>query len=154
MSAQQDAERISDRELVSSRIIHAPSARVFNHWSNPELFAKWWVPAGAPITLSVCEMDVRTGGSYRLSFRAGDQNAEFFGRYLEVMPPARLVWTNEEFGEAGMTVTTVTFQEHREGTFVTVHDLYPSKEALDEAINAGSVGAMPLQLKQLGDAVA
>jgi uncharacterized protein YndB with AHSA1/START domain len=149
MKYQTKAERKSDRELVSSRIINGPSRLVFEAWANPELFKEWWVPKSAPITLVTCEMDVRTGGTYRLVFRAGDQSAEFFGQYIEVTPYSRLVWTNEEGGGETATRTTVTFEEINGTTLVTVHDLYPTKEALDDAIATGSSGAMPEQLEQL-----
>ncbi len=122
---------------------------MFEAWTNPDLFKKWWVPKSAPITLASCQMDVRTGGTYRLVFSAGGQTAEFFGKYLEVTPPTRLVWTNDEGGADAATITTVTFEEVNGATFVTVHDLYPSKEALDEALATGSSGAMPEQLAQL-----
>lgn len=149
MKHQTNAERKSARELVSSRLINGPQQLVFEAWSNPELFKKWWVPKSAPITLQSCEMDVRTGGKYRLVFAAGGQSAEFFGKYLEVTPYTRLVWTNDEGGAEAATITTVTFEEINGATLVTVLDLYPSKEALDEAISTGSSGAMPEQLEQL-----
>jgi uncharacterized protein YndB with AHSA1/START domain len=149
MKNQTNAERKSGRELVFSRIINGPSRLVFEAWTNPELFKKWWVPKSAPMTLVSCEMDVRTGGTYRLVFSAGGQSAEFFGKYLEVTPPSRLVWTNDEGGADAATITTVTFEEVSGTTLVSVHDLYPSKEALDEAIATGSSGAMPEQLEQL-----
>lgn len=146
---QQSAERTSDRELVSSRIINGPPPLVFEAWTNSNLFKKWWVPQGAPIKLVSCEMSVRTGGNYRLAFAAGDQTMEFFGKYLEVTPNTRIVWTNEEGGADAATITTVTFEEVKGVTFLTVNDLYPSKEALDEALATGSSGAMPEQLEQL-----
>ena len=149
MKNQTNAERKSERELVSSRIINGPSRLVFEAWTNPELFKKWWVPKSAPMTLVSCEMDVRTGGTYRLVFSAGGQSAEFFGKYLEVTPHSRLVWTNDEGGVDAATITTVTFEEVNGTTLVSVHDLYPSKEALDDAIATGSSGAMPEQLEQL-----
>ena len=138
-------ERKSDRELVVSRVIHGPSRLVFEAWSNPEVFKKWWVPKSAPMKLISCAMDVRTGGTYRLVFSVGEQNAEFFGKYLEVNPYSRLVWTNEEGGADAATITTVTFEEVNGGTLVIVHDRYPSKGALDEAIATGSSGALPEQ---------
>ncbi len=149
MKNQTNAERKSVRELVSSRIINGPPRLVFEAWSNPELFKKWWVPKSFPITLVSCEMDVRTGGTYRLGFSADGQTAEFFGKYLEVTPYSRLVWTNEEGGVDAATITTVTFEEVNGATLVVVTDLYPSKEALDDAIATGSSGAMPEQLEQL-----
>ncbi len=149
MKNQKNAERTSDQELVSSRIISAKPHLVFEAWCKPELFKKWWVPKSFPITLVSCEMDVRTKGSYRLTFSAGDQTAEFFGTYLEVTPHSRLVWTNEEGGADSANITTVTFEDINGATLVTVTDLYPSKAALDEALVTGSSGAMPEQLEQL-----
>ncbi len=144
-----EAERKSDRELVASRIINGPSNLVFEAWVKPELFKKWWIPKSAPITLVSCEMDVRVGGTYRLVLSMDSQSMEFFGKYLEVTPYSRLVWTNEEGGESAAVITTVTFKEMHGTTLVTVHDLYPSKEALDEAIATESTGALPEQLEQL-----
>lgn len=149
MKDQAKAERTSERELVVSRVINGPARLVFAAWTNPELFKQWWVPKSAPIKLVSCAMDVRTGGTYKLTFSAGSQSMDFFGKYLDVTPYSRLVWTNDEGGEAAATITTVTFQEIDGTTLVTVHDLYPSKEALDEAISSGSSGAMPEQLGQL-----
>ncbi|HEX7926526.1 MAG TPA: SRPBCC domain-containing protein [bacterium] len=149
MKHETKVERKSERELVASRIINGPPPIVFEAWTQPELFKKWWVPKSAPITLLACDMDIRTGGKYRLRFGMGDQNAEFFGRYLEVTPHSRIVWTNEEGGDAAAVITTVTLAEINGATRVTVHDLYPSKAALDEAIASESTGAMPEQLEQL-----
>lgn len=122
-------ERKSDRELVVTRIFDAPPRLVFEAWSNSELFKRWWVPRSMDMTLKSCEMDVRTGGKYRLNFGDG---MEFFGRYLEVTPPSRIVWTNEECGENG-SVTTVTFDDKGGRTLLVMSELYPSKEALDAA---------------------
>src|SRR5215831_8794226 len=102
-------ERKSERELVVTRTFNAPARMVFEAWTRPELFKQWWVPKSMSMVLRSCEMDARTGGRYRLVFEASPP-AEFFGRYLEVTPPSRLVWTNEEGGEGG-PVTTVTFEE-------------------------------------------
>src|SRR5262245_59654859 len=122
-------ERKSERELVVTRTFDAPARLVFEAWSRPELFKKWWVPKSMGMTLRSCEMDVRTGGKYRLNFGDG---MDFFGRYIEVTPPSRIVWTNEEGGEHG-PVTTVTFEEKGGQTLLVMSELYPSKEALDAA---------------------
>jgi len=122
-------ERRSDRELVVTRSFDAPARLVFEAWSNPELFQKWWVPKSMGMQLHACEMDVRTGGTYRLNFGEG---MDFFGRYIEVTPPSRIVWTNEEDGEDG-SVTTVTFEEEDGRTLLVMSELYPSKDALDAA---------------------
>ncbi len=149
MKNQTKVERKSERELVASRIINGSPRLVFEAWTNPEIFKKWWVPKSAPITLVSCEMEVRTGGKYRLLFSMGSQSMEFFGKYLEVTPYTRIVWTNDEGGEDAATITTVSFEEIDGATLLTVHDLYPSKEALDAAIASESTGALPEQLEQL-----
>ena len=123
----------SEREVVVTRTFDAPARLVFEAWSRPELFKKWWVPRSMGMTLRSCEMDVRTGGKYRLVF--GDDPANpmaFFGKYLEVVPDKRIVWTNEESGDAG-SVTTVTFEERDGKTLLVMSELYPTKEALDAA---------------------
>lgn len=146
-------ERTSDRELVVTRTINGPARLVWEAWTKSELFQKWWVPKGAPITLLRHEADVRVGGRYKLTFGAGDATMDFFGTYLEVVPHTRLKWTNEEAGGEG-AITTVTFEENDGRTRVVVHDLYPSKEELDEAIASGSTSGMPAQLDQLDEFIA
>lgn len=139
-------ERRSDREVVVTRSFDAPARLVFEAWSNPELFRRWWVPRSMGMVLHSCEMDVRTGGTYRLSFGGG---MDFFGRYIEVTPPTRIVWTNEEGGEDG-SVTTVTLTEVDGKTLVVVSELYPSKEALD-AEGGGASDALHETFGQLDE---
>ena len=146
-------ERTSERELVVTRTIRGPARLVFEAWTKPELFQRWWVPKSFPLTLVSCEMDARVGGKYLLVFSMQGSSFEVFGKYLEVTPHSRLVWTNDEAGDAGQ-VTTVTFEERNGKTLLVVHDLYPSKEALDGAIADGSTGAMPEQLEQLDELLA
>src|SRR3984885_11632496 len=141
-------ERKSELELVVKRTVNAPARLVFEAWTKAELFRRWWVPKSFGVTLLSCEMDVRVGGQYRLVFPHEDSTMEFFGTYLEVTPHSRLVWTNEE-GD-GQTVTTVTFNETAGKTLLVVHDLYPSKEAID----SGSTGALPEALDQLDELLA
>ena len=145
-------ERKSERELVVTRTFNGPAHIVFEAWSKPELFRLWWPPKSLPMPLLSCEMDVRTGGGYRLEFGHDAANAiAFFGRYIEVTPPSRIVWTNDE-GQEG-AVTTVTFEEKDGQTLVVLHELYPSKEALEEGI-AGSANGLPEQFAQLDDLLA
>ena len=140
-------ERKSERELVVTRTFNGPARIVFEAWTKPELFRRWWAPKSMGMSLRSCEMDARVGGKYRLEFEP-DAMA-FFGTYLEVTPHSRLVWTNEEGGEGG-PVTTVTFEERGGKTLLVLHELYPSKEALDAAI-AGMEGGMPEQFEQLDE---
>lgn len=146
-------ERKSDRELVVTRTFDAPVHIVFEAWSKPELFTRWWVPASAGMTLVSCHMDIRTGGTYRLVFKhpAFDQPMSFFGTYKEVTPHKRLVWTNEESDQGA--VTTVTFEESAGKTLVTLHELYPTEAARDEAL-AGSAEGLPEQFAQLDELLA
>jgi uncharacterized protein YndB with AHSA1/START domain len=145
------AERKSDRELVVTRTFHCSARILFEAWTKPELFKQWWIPKSIGMSLLSCELDVRVGGTYRLVF-ANDASKPmaFFGRYLEVTPPSRLVWTNDEGGDGG-AVTTVTFTENGEKTLLVLHDLYPSKEALDAAL--GSYDGMQETLDQLDELV-
>ena len=145
-------ERKSERELVTTRTFNGPARIVFQAWTTPELFQRWWVPKSFGLTLLSYEADFRVGGRYRLVFShpAAPEPVAFFGTYLEVTPHSRLVWTNEEGGESGQ-VTTVTFEERGGQTRLVVHDLYPSKKALDEAIASGSTGALPEQFEQLDE---
>lgn len=143
-------ERKSELELVVTRTVDAPAHLVFEAWTKAELFRRWWVPKSFGLNLVSCEMDARVGGEYRLKFLHEGSTMEFFGTYLEVVPSSRLVWTNDE-GDQGKTVTTVTFDEAAGETLVTVHDLYPSKEALEEN---GSTGALPETLTQLDELLA
>jgi uncharacterized protein YndB with AHSA1/START domain len=143
-------EQLSDCELVVTRTVNAPARLVFEAFTKAELFRRWWVPKSYGLNLVGCEMDVRVGGQYRLTFLHEGSKMEFFGTYLEVTPDSRLVWTNEE-GDAGQTVTTVTFEENAGKTRLTVLNLYPSKEALE---SDGSTAALPESLDQLEDLLA
>lgn len=149
------ADRKSERELVVTRTFDAPACIVLEAWTRPDLLRRWWVPKSCGATLASCEADVRVGGQYRFVFTHPEapQPMAFFGRYLEVVPPSRLVWTNEEAGENGQ-VTTVTFEERAGRTLLVMHDLYPSKEALDEAIASGSTSGNSESFLQLDELLA
>jgi uncharacterized protein YndB with AHSA1/START domain len=143
-------ERRGDRELVVTRSFDAPPSIVYRAWSQPELFQRWWMPKSiSGVSLVACDMDVRTGGKYRLEFSAGgSETIAFHGKYLEVVPNERIVWTNDE-GEDG-AITTVTFEQQGGQTLLTFHEAYPSKEALEEALQ-GSAAGLPEQLDQLDE---
>ena len=154
MKNRTSVDRKSERELVVTRTIDGPARIVFEAWTKPELFKRWWVPKSMGMSLLSCEMDVRVGGRYRLVFGLnGAQAMEVFGKYLEVTPHSRLVWTNDE-GEEGGAVTTLTFEEKGGQTLLVLHDLYPSKEALDGALASGSADGLPEQLQQLDELLA
>jgi uncharacterized protein YndB with AHSA1/START domain len=145
-------ERKSERELVATRTFNGPARIVFEAWTKPELFKRWWVPKSCGMSLVSCEMDVRVGGRYRLVFNhpASPQPMEFFGTYTEVTPHSRLVWTNDEGGDGG-AVTTVTFEEKGGKTLLVMHDLYASKEALDGAMASGSTSGTGETFEQLDE---
>ena len=142
-------ERKSERELVVTRTFNGPARIVFEAWTKPELFKQWWVPKSMGVPLLSCEMDVRVGGGYRLVFAGNPEPIAFFGKYLEVIPHSRLSWSNDESPDGA--ITTVTFEENGGKTRVVVHDLYPSKEALDAAIASESTGGFTEQFEQLDE---
>ncbi|RUX45617.1 ATPase [Mesorhizobium sp. M4A.F.Ca.ET.020.02.1.1] len=149
MTSRTTVERKSECELVVTRIFDGPVRIVYEAWTKPELFKRWWAPKSAGVPLLSCEMDVRVGGRYRVEFgHDASESMAFVGKYIDVIPNSRLVWTNEESDDGA--VTTVTFEERGDKTLLVLHELYPSKEALDEAI-AGMEGGMPEQFEQLDE---
>lgn len=147
-------ERKSDRELVITRTFNAPAHIVFEAWTKPELIKRWWTPKSFGITFVSCEADARTGGTYRFVFSHPDfeNPMAFFGRYVEVTPYSRIVWTNEESAEGALS--TLTFEENGGKTLLVLHELYPSKQALDDAIASGSTGAAGEQFESLDELLA
>ena len=143
-------ERRGDRELLITRTFNAPPGTVYKAWSQSELFQRWWLPKSVTgVSLVSCELDVRTGGKYRLEFSTGGSDTmAFYGKYLEVVPDKRIVWTNDE-GEEG-AITTVTFEDQGGKTLLTFHEAYPTAEALEEALQ-GSAAGLPEQLVQLDE---
>lgn len=156
MKSPTTVERKSDREIIVTRNFNAPAHVVFEAWSRPELLQRWWTPPSFGISFVSCEADVRTGGRYRFVFSHPDfdKPMAFFGTYTEVTPNSRIVWTNDE--DANAPISTVTFEEKDGGTVLVLRELYPSKEALDEAIESGSSGtsAAPAQFELLDEILA
>jgi uncharacterized protein YndB with AHSA1/START domain len=144
-------ERKSDREIVVTRTFNAPARLVFEAWTRSDLFKRWWVPKSMDMTLLSCEMDVRVGGGYRLVFAGNPEPMAFFGKYLEVTPHSRLSWSNDESPDGA--ITTVTFEERGGKTLLVLHELYPSKEALDAA-GTGAADAMGETFGQLDELLA
>ncbi|WP_066799771.1 SRPBCC family protein [Sphingomonas soli] len=151
--ARTSIERKGDRELVVTRLFDAPPTMVYQAWSRAELFQRWWMPKSvAGVSIVACDLDMRTGGKYRLEFSAGGpETMAFYGKYLEVIPNERIVWTNDE-GEEG-AITTVTFEDRGGKTLLTFHEAYPSARALEEAMQ-GSAAGLPEQLDQLEELLA
>ena len=146
MKNETKVERKSEREIVITRTFNASARIVFEAWTKAELMRRWWVPKSGGFTLLSCEMDVRVGGSYRFVFEAAPEPIAFFGRYLEVSPHSRLVWTNDESGDAGQR-STLTLEDHGDTTRAILHELYPTAEALEAA--KGSYDSMPESFGQL-----
>lgn len=141
----------SEREIVVTRAFDAPARIVFQAWTTPALFRRWWVPKSMPLALLSYEADIRTGGSYRLVFDVdGTKTMAFFGTYIEVTPHSRIVWTNDESGEDG-AVTTVTLEEKGDKTLMVLHELYRSKEARDAALASGAYDGMGETFGQLDE---
>ena len=146
-------ERKSERETLVTRTFNGPARIVFESFTRPELLRRWWAPKSTGLSLLSCEVDARVGGKYRFVFGVGQDASnpmEFFGRYIEVTPHSRLVWTNDEGGDGG-AVTTVTFEEKGGKTLLVMHDLYPSKDALDRTLATGMEGGMSESLEQLDE---
>ena len=118
-------ERKSERELVVTRTVNGPQRLVFEACTNPELFLRWWVPRSAGISVLSHEMDIRTGGKYRLVFAHSPQPMEFFGKYIEVTPHSRIVWSNDE-AHGGGAVTTMTLEDKGDQTLLVISDRYPT----------------------------
>lgn len=144
-------DRKSERELVITRTIDGPARLVFEAWTKPELFIKWWIPKSFGLTLVSFDADIRTGGTYRLVMKHGEKDPmAFFGRYIEVTPHARIVWTNDEAEGCG-PITKVTLEEKNGKTLQVMHELYPSKEALDAAMSSGEKSCMDETFAQLDE---
>jgi uncharacterized protein YndB with AHSA1/START domain len=141
-------ERKADRELVATRVFDVRPSAVYRAWSQSDLFQRWWVPKSVPgLSLESCDLDVRPGGTYRLEFgMAGSATTAFHGKYIEVVPNQRIVWTNDEDDDGA--VTTVVFEDQAGKTLLRYHEVYPSSVALEEALE-GSAAALPEQFAQL-----
>ena len=157
MQNQTIVERASDRELTVTRTFDAPARIVFDAWTKPELLKRWWAPKAFGVSLFECEQDLRVGGAYRFAFGRDPGAPEVFtGRYIEVKPPSRLVLTQlyERMRDAGEAVVTATFEESQGRTLLTLHQLFPSKEALEGALASGMERGMRVTLDQLDELVA
>lgn len=143
--------RVSDLEFAVSRTFEAPVEAVFEAWVRADLFRRWWSPRSMGAVISGCEIDARTGGGYRITFGSGAESMTFHGRYLEVVPGARMVWTNEEDGDG--PVTSVTFEARGAQTALVLSERYPSAGPVGEAME-GARTLMAEQFAQLDDLLA
>ena len=146
----------ADREIVIARTFRAPRRIVFDAWTRPEFVRRWWAPKSLGAEIADCQADVRVGGSYRYVTRAAGNEFAFSGKYTEVTPHSRLVYTQifEPMAEAGAAVVTVTFDEHDGNTRLVAHELYPSKETREAALASGMEHGMRETMNQLDALVA
>lgn len=159
---QTSMELKGDREIVIARTFNGPARIVFDAWTRPELVRRWWAPQSHRVSIVGCDADVRVGGYYRyvLRLETGDQFA-FSGRYTEVTPHSRLVYTQifeptasgTNPGDAELTIT-VTFEEHDGKTNLVSHSLCPSKEVRDTILASGMEHGMRETMDQLDELVA
>jgi uncharacterized protein YndB with AHSA1/START domain len=147
----------ADRELVITRTFNAPARIVFDAWTKAELVKRWWAPKSHGVSIAECNADVRVGGSYRYVLRPkeGDDIA-FSGKYTEITPHSRLVYTQffEPMRDAGAVIVTITFEEQGAKTRLVSHELYPSKEAREAALGSGMEHGMRETMDQLDELVA
>lgn len=148
---------VSDRELVIQRFYEGPADIVFRVWTEPQLVARWWAPQSMGARVISCEAEVRDGGCYRY-VQQPPQGASFafFGEYLEVTPPKRLVYTQifEPMAGAGAVQVTATFSERDGGTELELREIYPSPQALQMALSSGMEAGLRIVLEQVAALVA
>lgn len=149
-----------DREIVIERTFNAPARIVFDAWSQPELVERWWAPRSRGVAVVQIVATVRTGGSYRYVLSHRDRQFAFSGAYIEVTPPARLVYTQifepaaggAQPGDAEIVVT-VTFDERDGRTRVRSHTQCLSAEVRDGIIASGMEHGMRETMEQLEELV-
>jgi uncharacterized protein YndB with AHSA1/START domain len=147
----------SDRELVIARTFNGPARIVFDAWTRAELVKRWWAPKSHGVSIVSCEADVREGGSYRYVMRHHEHgDIAFSGKYIEVTPYSRLVYTQffEPMMDAGAVIVTITLEEKNGKTHLRSHELYPSKEALETTLASGMEHGMRETMDQLEELVA
>lgn len=137
MAAGPDAVREPrERVLVIERVIDAPRELVFKVWSQPEHLVRWWGPEG--FSLPACDLEFRPGGAYRFTMRAPDGVEHVLaGRFREIVPPARLVftwrWAGGPCESADETLVTVGFEAVGDRTRLTIHQaLFATAELRDD----------------------
>lgn len=142
--------------LTITRVFDAPRELVFRAWTDPEQLAQWWGPHG--FTNPVCETDPRPGGAWRIDMRGPDGTIyPNKGRYLEVVEPERLVYTDivddgaDAWGDTPppSTVQTVTFEDEDGKTRVTTVIRVGSIEARDAMIEMGAIAGWTESLERL-----
>ena len=149
-NANQSMKALSDREFAITHEFEAPAAKIFAAYTDPKQIPKWWGPRNASVRVET--MDVRPGGAWRFVQRSPD-GREFAagGRYLEVKPVTRLVYTFEMEGQAQKVTTTVDLREAGGKTHATLTFLCESKEQMDTMLKFGAVAGAHAAFRQLAE---
>jgi len=145
----------SDREICITRLFDAPRQLVFEVMTRPEHVRRWWGQLGEGYSVPVCEIDLRVGGKWRFVNRHPRGEAAFYGEYLEIVPPSRLVHTEifEPFPDA-VSVVTAVFTEEGGKTRLTATVRYPSLEVRNTVIESGMSKGAGISYDRLEDLVA
>lgn len=142
-----------DDTIVISRTFNAPPRIVFEAWTNAEFVKRWWAPKALRAQMVSVEADVREGGGYRYVMQSGDQPPfAFSGKYVEVSPPSRLVYTQafEPMADAGYATITVTFEPlGANQTRMVSHERYPTAEVREMVLASGMEQGMRITMDQL-----
>ncbi|HEY7467003.1 MAG TPA: SRPBCC family protein [Dehalococcoidia bacterium] len=145
----------SDLEIAMTRVFDAPRQRVFDAWTKPELLRQWFGRRGD--VLSVCEVDLRVGGTYRFvwQLREGGEMG-MGGEYREIDAPGLLVSTEvfDEYAEMGPAVNTMVLKERDGRTTMTITSRYNSKETRDAVIESGMEGGANESFDRLSELLA
>jgi len=146
----------SDTEITLTRLFDAPRDLVWEAMTKPEHVRRWWGCLDERYSVPVCEIDLRVGGTWRFVGRGpeGDFPA-FFGEYLEIDRPGRLVYTEifEPFPDAA-SVVTQRLEEEQGKTRLTVTARYDSRQTRDIVLGTGMEKGAAVSYDRLEDVVA
>ncbi len=142
---------MSAPELRLSHVFDAPKRLVYLAWSKPEYVARWFTPA--PLTTPSCEVDLRTGGVFRVVMRMPDGlDLPMDARFTEVVPEERIVFEATIHGGVHI-VTTVTLTEAGGKTSMAVHQVYSHESDATRGAKAGWTQTLAQLAAHLAEAV-
>lgn len=127
-------EDTADREILVSRIFHAPRELVWQAMTDPEHVIHWWGPRG--FTNTIKTMDVRPGGVWELTMHGPDGvNYPNKSVFKEVVKPERIVYSHgggRENGPGAHFIATWSFDRiDANQTKLTIHMVFPSAKDRD-----------------------
>ena len=148
-----NAKSSADREIVITRLVDAPPARVFDAWTDPEQVVQWWGPLG--FTTTTHKMEVKPGGVWRFVMH-GPDGRDYQNKitYLEVARPERLVYRHggDEDLEPVSFQTTVTFEPQGKKTLITMRAVFPTAEERDRVVKEyGAIEGAEQHLERLDE---